>query len=95
MLETVASGIRTYYIGLDEQTNCQQLLFEYREQLQDLIGKISNPALFSQGVSISRNIAYLYLHAFLREFKEKALIYFLDSDEEFRIKIRRGAGIEI
>jgi len=93
--ETAAAGIRTYYVGLDEQTELlKQLPSEYKEQLQELIGKNHSPVPPHKGASISRNIAYLYLHAFLGEFSEKSLIYFLDSDEEFRVKIKRGAGIE-
>ncbi len=93
--ETEAAGIRTYYVGLDEQTELlKQLPSEYKEQFRCLIGDAHNPVQPHKGASISRNIAYLYLHAFLGEFSEKALIYFLDSDEEFRVKVKRGAGID-
>lgn len=93
--ETAAAGIRTYYVGLDEQTELlKQLPSKYKGQLQELIGKNHSPVPPHKGASISRNIAYLYLHAFLGGFKEKALIYFLDSDEEFRVKIKRSSGIE-
>ncbi|RPI36646.1 MAG: hypothetical protein EHM54_05180 [Nitrospiraceae bacterium] len=93
--ETVAAGIQTYYLGLDEQTELlRHVPSEYREQLRDLIGDIHKPAPPHKGASLSRNIAYLYLHLFLDEFREKALIYFLDSDEEFRVKIKRGSHIE-
>lgn len=93
--EAAAAGIRTYYVGLDEQTELlKQLPSEFRGQLQCLIGDARNPVQPHKGASISRNIAYLYLHAFLGVFSEKALIYFLDSDEEFRVKIKRGAGID-
>jgi len=93
--ETNSAGIRTYYVGLDEQTELlAQLPSEYREQLQDLIGKNHKPAQPHKGASISRNIAYLYLQAFSATLKEKILIYFVDSDEEFRVKIKRDTGIE-
>ena len=93
--DTVASGIRTFYVGLDEQTELlRQLPPKYKERLRDLLGETRKPAVSHKGASISRNIAYLYLYAFLKDFREKALIYFLDSDEEFRVKIRRGPGLE-
>ena len=93
--ETMLAGIRTYHVGLDEQTELlRQLPSECREQLQSLIGGTCKPVPPHKGASTSRNIAYLYLHAFLGEFKEKALIYFLDSDEEFRVKVKRGTCIE-
>ena len=92
---TAAAGIRTYYIGLDEQTELlSNLPFEYWEKLKDLIGGPSNQLPPHKGASISRNIAYLWLHTFLAEFKRKSLIYFLDSDEEFRIKIKRKTSTE-
>ena len=95
---TAASGLRTYYIGLEEQTELlSNLPCQYREKLQDLIGepgRPGNPLPPHKGASVSRNIAYLWLHAFLAEFKQKSLIYFLDSDEEFRIKIKRKTSTE-
>jgi len=93
--ETAAAGIRTYYIGLDEQT---ELLMHtpsrYREQLKDLFGEAQHVVPPHKGASISRNIAYLYLHAFTGEFAQRSLIYFLDSDEEFRVNIKRCSGLE-
>lgn len=94
---TAAAGIRTYYIGLDEQTELlTNLTAEYREKLRDLIGKPGSPrnrVLPHKGASISRNIAYLWLSSFLAEFRQKTLIYFLDSDEEFKVKIKDKTGI--
>ena len=93
--ETESAGLRTYYVGLDEQTELLgQLPSEYREQLRDLVGENYKPVQPHKGASISRNIAYLWLQAFSASLEEKILFYFLDSDEEFRVKIKRGAGIE-
>lgn len=96
--ETAAAGIRTYYIGLEEQTELlNNLTAGYREKLRDLIGGPGgprNPVLPHKGASISRNIAYLWLNSFLAEFRQRALIYFLDSDEEFRVKIKDKTGIK-
>lgn len=93
--ETESAGLRTYYVGLDEQTELLgQIPSEYREQLRDLVGENYKPAQPHKGASISRNIAYLWLQAFSASLEEKILFYFLDSDEEFRVKIKRGSGIE-
>lgn len=113
--EISSSGIRTYYIGLDEQTKfLKQIPAEYRKKLSGLIGESENSILSHKGASITRNIAYLYIYAMLngnviagrrglggggelpqkRFSREKVLIYFIDSDEEFRIKIKRDNSIK-
>ena len=110
--ETQLSGIRTYYIGKKEQTALlKQINPESRKYLSRLIGEFSDTVPSHIGASITRNIAYLYIHALLNGNKfttnnppfpplakggeggfslEKTLIYFLDSDEEFKINIKRG-----
>jgi glycosyltransferase involved in cell wall biosynthesis len=93
--ETAAAGIKTYYIGLDEQAELlDNIPSQYREKLRELLGEFGNRLPPHKGASISRNIAYLWLHAFLAEFRQKSLIYFLDDDEEFRIKIKRKTSPE-
>ena len=93
--EIESAGLRTYYVGLDEQTELLgQIPSEYREQVRDLVGENFNSAQPHKGASISRNIAYLWLQAFSASLEGKILFYFLDSDEEFRVKIERGTGIE-
>ncbi|MFZ2196300.1 MAG: hypothetical protein WAV13_01105, partial [Thermodesulfovibrionales bacterium] len=95
--ETTTVGIRTHYIGLEEQS---EMLINvpsgHREKLRDLIGEPGGPrnqVLPHKGASISRNIAYLWLSSFLAGFRQKTLIYFLDSDEEFKVKIKDKTGI--
>jgi hypothetical protein len=91
----MSEGIRTYYFGLSEQTEVlNQLPSGSHWQLRSILGYDGIPVQPHKGASISRNIAYLCLSAFLDEFSDKALIYFLDSDEEFRVKIKRGRLIE-
>jgi hypothetical protein len=93
--ETESAGLRTYYVGLDEQAELLgQLPFEYREQIRGLVGESHKPVRPHKGASISRNIAYLWLQAFSAALEGKILFYFLDSDEEFRVKVIRRAGIE-
>ena len=92
--ETTTAGVRTHYIGLDEQTELlSNLTVGYREKLRDLIGEPGSYLPPHKGASISRNIAYLWLSSFLAEFRQKALIYFLDSDEEFKVKIKDKTGV--
>ncbi len=94
-LKPLEAGIRTYYIGLDEQTRfLKQIPLDSLERLSRLIGEFRDSVPSHKGASITRNIAYLYIHAVLKKLYKKALIYFIDSDEEFRIKIMRGDRIE-
>jgi len=91
--EARAAGIRTDYIGLEEQTEIMRLVPSgFREQLSSLIGDHKGPAAAHKGASITRNIAYLYLLSRFEKSGEKNLVYFMDSDEEFRIKIPAGAS---
>lgn len=86
---TLSSGIQSYYVGLDEQTEfLKQIPADYRGKLSRIIGNFNNSSPPRKGASITRNIAYLYLYSILHEFPKKTLVYFLDSDEEFRIKIK-------
>jgi hypothetical protein len=98
-----AAGIDSRYIGLDEQTVFmkQQLRGLFGEKLSGLIGGYNGRIHGHKGASISRNIAYLFIHAMLNGHGElpvgdfttagpKMLFYFLDSDEEFRIRVLKG-----
>ena len=86
-----SSGIQTHYIGKNEQSAVlNRIPPGHRRKLSRLIGEFSDIVPFHKGASITRNIAYLYIHQILNGSGEKALIYFLDSDEEFRIKIKSG-----
>ncbi|MEW6108141.1 MAG: hypothetical protein AB1632_03080 [Nitrospirota bacterium] len=90
-----SSGIRASYFGLSEQAEfISRIPFEYRERLSGLIGAYSGPVPPHKGASVTRNIAYIYIHSLLAASGEKTLIYFLDSDEEFRTKIKRGSSSE-
>jgi hypothetical protein len=94
-----AAGIKSYYIGIDEQTVFLNQLKD-GEKLSGLIGEYNGRVPAHKGASISRNIAYLFIHAMLNghgEFPfgapnpdgEKTLFYFIDSDEEFRIRVSK------
>jgi hypothetical protein len=100
------AGIISHYIGLDEQTAfLSGLPSTFRERLSRLIGEYHGPVPPHKGASLTRNIAYLFVHsrfsgtgAFLPgegpAAGEKVLAYFLDSDEEFRIRVRKKSSVE-
>jgi hypothetical protein len=100
------AGIRSHYIGLDEQTSfLSGLQAADRGRLCRLIGEYSGSVPPHKGASLTRNIAYLFMQAVLNGSGavppaeepaegEKVLFYFLDSDEEFRIRVPKGASVE-
>jgi hypothetical protein len=84
-------GIRTYYVGRDKQSSIlQQIPHALKKDIFRIIGHDSDAALPHKGASVIRNIAYLYMHSFIKECGERTLLYFIDSDEEFSITIRSG-----
>lgn len=93
--ELNAFGIRTYYVGLDEQSILlQQVPPELKKDISRIIGDARNSALSHKGASVTRNIAYLYVHSVIQQCGEKALLYFIDSDEEFSIAARHGEAVK-
>ena len=95
--ETTASGVRTSYIGFREQSEVlRKVPPELGMKFFGLIGDFDGTMHRHKGASLMRNIASLYIHSRLSEFKGKRLIWFVDSDEEFAVKIkRRGEIIDI
>jgi glycosyltransferase involved in cell wall biosynthesis len=96
-VETTKAGIKTYYFGLKEQTRLLEQIPEHiRNKLTNLLGDSDFLCLPHKGASVIRNLAYLYLNAIVDKTDEKTLIYFMDSDEEFRISIKSpGKNVEI
>ncbi len=91
---TAASGVRTIYVGSEEQTEVlRNVPPEYREKLSGIVGDFNGPVRPHKGASLMRNIASLYIHSRLYEFGDNMLIWFIDSDEEFKIKIIRDGEI--
>lgn len=92
--ETISAGINTYYVGLKEQAELlMQIPEDVRGWLSNLLGDSGSSLSSHKGASVTRNLAYLYLKAFLGELDDKTLIYFIDSDEEFRIKTTASGKI--
>jgi hypothetical protein len=100
------AGIRSHYIGLDEQTAfLSGLRAVSGEGLSRLVGEYNGSVPPHKGASLTRNIAYLFMYDVLDgsgallsgegpAAGEKVLFYFLDSDEEFRIRVRKKAAVE-
>ena len=80
-------GIKIDYFGAREQ---QAIVKKYKKsdrQLDNIIGNIPSDAFFHKGASITRNITYLKLNE-LRQDNAPTLFYFIDSDQEFQVKIK-------
>lgn len=85
-------GLTTLYFGLDEQLDQVDLLSEAeKKNLSRVLGNTSVGAFFHKGPSIMRNIAYLELNK-IKSKNENILFYFIDSDQEFQLKISTSAG---
>lgn len=88
-----AAGLETRYIGLSEQT---EILSSIPDELKHcssmLLGAPESRNRPHKGPSVVRNIACLYLFSMMNEFHENPLVYFIDSDEEFRISISGQDG---
>lgn len=85
-----AQGLETIYFGLEEQQQqLAKLTNNAKTQLQNIIGDFDNSSFYHKGPSITRNITYLKLNE-LNNTTEKLLFYFVDSDQEFQIKLRSG-----
>lgn len=85
-------GLTTLYFGLDEQLDQIAMLSEAaRQALARVLGTTSPEAFYHKGPSIMRNIACLELNKISRA-SGKVLFYFIDSDQEFQLKISTAAG---
>ncbi|MET0072606.1 MAG: glycosyltransferase family A protein [Candidatus Thiodiazotropha sp.] len=88
-------GLETLYFGPRQQL--QQLAGlngGRREALAGVVGDCPAEAFHHKGASITRNISYLKLKQLIGE-DERTLIWFIDSDQEFRVNTRsRQGGID-
>jgi hypothetical protein len=87
------AGLEILYFGLDEQLQqLDRLSATERQSLHPVLGDIDRNAFYHKGASIMRNISYLKLHELSRAASEPLLCYFIDSDQEFRIKLDSLSG---
>ncbi len=87
-----AQGIAVHHLGPDEQRALVAALpEETRAHLAGIIGDGHSYA--HKGASITRNIAYLWLRQRMQD-GHRQLIWFLDSDQEFRVNLATAGGEE-
>ncbi|OGT88841.1 MAG: hypothetical protein A2514_08340 [Gammaproteobacteria bacterium RIFOXYD12_FULL_61_37] len=85
-------GLETLYFGLAEQTELlRRLTAADSDRLAPIIGDTRQGALPHKGASITRNIAYLKLRELTRK-DRRQLFYFIDSDQEFRVRVETPEG---
>lgn len=89
-------GLETEYFGINEQIEQIKKLGSSAKKLQQILGHYAisqNSADFShKGAAITRNITYLRLDEIASSSDEKLIFYFIDSDQEFKIKISTEEG---
>jgi hypothetical protein len=80
-------GLETLYFGLDEQlAQLDRIPDAVRRELTHIVGDIDRSRFYHKGPSILRNIVYLKLND-LRKTDGRQLYYFVDSDQEFKVKV--------
>ncbi|MDA8240325.1 MAG: hypothetical protein M0Z67_08145 [Nitrospiraceae bacterium] len=94
-VETTAAGLPVHYVGQAEQSGIlKKVPADIRKKLSGLIGGFQGAVPGHKGASVTRNIAYLYLRCRMAAFPENTLLWFIDSDEEFRVKVKSGGEIK-
>ncbi|MDH5389177.1 MAG: glycosyltransferase family 2 protein [Gammaproteobacteria bacterium] len=91
-----SDGLDTEYFGIKEQIEQIKKLGGSAHNLQQILGRYAlqqNPDdFYHKGAAITRNIAYLRLDEIACSSGEKLIFYFIDSDQEFKIKIATDDG---
>jgi hypothetical protein len=85
-------GIDVDYFGLEEQLELLDTLSDAeRQALSGILGTNGRTEFYHKGASLMRNIVYLKLNR-LADANDRMLFYFIDSDQEFQIRIPGPAG---
>ena len=85
-------GLTSHYFGQAEQlAQLDKLDEKPRAQLTPILGNTPSNAFYHKGASMMRNIAYLKLNEMVAG-RDDTLIYFIDSDQEFQVKVQSGEG---
>lgn len=93
--EFSSAGIETIYFGISEQLQqLDSLSDQQRDSLQHVLGNLDRDHFYHKGASIMRNLAYLKLQQLTQVSpeKENTLFYFIDSDQEFKVKVQTTDG---
>ena len=91
--EFTIGGLTIKYLGADEQFDLVSKILK-RGDLEGVFGKLNKNRFYHKGASITRNIAYLYLKQIVGR-SDNTLIYFIDSDQEFRLNCSYGYGSDV
>lgn len=82
-----SKGIEVDYFGLKDQLfQVDNIPKKIKSKLSCVLGENKASSFYHKGASIMRNIVYLKLNEILKE-DEKILFYFIDSDQEFKVKV--------
>ena len=85
--EFVERGLRvSYYSEQDQRAQLDRLSEEDRHRLSSITGSADRPVFHHKGASITRNISCLKLLEMVEQ-KQRPLFYFIDSDQEFRVRL--------
>ncbi|MDH5785526.1 MAG: hypothetical protein OEZ16_07955 [Chromatiales bacterium] len=85
-------GLRCHYFGQAEQLAQLACIDDItRKRLAPIIGDIPSDQFGHKGASIMRNIASLKLREMVGD-NDDTLIYFIDSDQEFQVKVATAEG---
>ena len=87
-------GLPTRHFRPDEQADLLDSLAEDRPSVVSIIGHATRQRLGHKGQGAMRNIAYLELARQLRDApdRDKVLIWSIDSDQEFQVKVPTADG---
>ena len=85
-------GLDVEYFGLQQQKKIISEQVGDTKNISNIIGNIDPQAFYHKGASIMRNITYLKLNKIQQD--EPVLFYFIDSDQEFQIKVQADEGDE-
>ena len=83
-------GLSCIYFGANEQLDqLEKLDGNRKKQLTRITGDHPTTAFYHKGASITRNICYLKLNELIKDYRQ-TLIWFIDSDQEFRVNPGSG-----
>lgn len=86
-------GIETHYFGAAAQAGqFERLTPEQRKSLETILGRPEETGFHHKGASANRNLAYLFAHGLIQP-GERHLFYFVDSDQQFRVRATTAEGI--
>ncbi len=90
-----ALGVPCVHFGPDEQADLLESLGEIRQAIVSVVGDAPRERFGHKGQGVMRNVAYLKLARMLGDDPDdRTLIWSIDSDQEFRVKVAAAGGDE-